>query len=302
MGQNIEPPMAIRRRVLLASLLLCVSACGDDTEPPTAPSASPRPLTFAIAGLPVSPGVGESFRLRAVVVYTDGSSTPPHGEITWRSSNDAVLAVWPGGLLVVHAPGDATISATADGQQAEAALHVEPRTATTRRLHGRVTDFASDAPMGGVTVAFGPKVDRIDQLTTTDATGAFAIDVPAGYLFAAIDGQVVAELAVRVGGPAFRGDLFGNGGVCISRYGLITDAATFQPVGGATVTVGFGGKSVVTGVDGWYRLDYGCVDNRDSNFSTTFMYVRHPGYREFVRSVGRGVHRVIRLDAELQRP
>jgi hypothetical protein len=31
-------------------------------------------------------------------------------------------------------------------------------------------------------------------------------------------------------------------------------------------------------------------------------YVTHPTYREFVRSVGRGVHRVNRIDVALQRP
>lgn len=294
--------MPNRRLVALASLLLCLAACGEDKEPPTAPSGPPRQLTFAIAGTPASPGVGESFQLRAIVVYTDGSSAPPRGEITWRSSNETVLAVWPSGMLVAHAPGDATIRATADGQQAEAALRVDPRAATLRLLQGRLTDFASDAPMAGITLTFGRQVDRVDQQTTTDAAGAFAIEVPAGALYAAIDGQLVAELAVRVGGPAYRGDLLGNGGVCISRYGLVTDAATFQPVAGAAVRVGFGGRSAVTGIDGWYRLDFGCVDDPNSNFNTTFMYATHPAYREFVRTVGRGVHRVNRIDVELQGP
>jgi hypothetical protein len=299
-GRISSHPMTVRRRVMIASLALCVSACGDDREPPTAPSASPRPLTFAIAGTPVSPGVGESFQLRAVVVHTDGSSTPPRGEITWRSSNEAVLAVWPGGLLVAHAPGDATISASADGQRAETSLRVEPRGATPRRLQGRLTDFASDAPMAGVTLAFGADVAFVDQRTTTDAAGAFAIDVPPGRIYAAIDGQIVADLAVHVGGPAFRGDLLGNGGVCISRYGLITDGATFQPVAGANVRLG--GRSIVTGADGWYRIDLGCDVNPIGNFNTTFMYVTHPAYREFSRVLGRGIHRVNRVDAELQRP
>ena len=99
--------MRTRRLIGLAALVLSVSACSEEKPPPTAPSSPPRLLTFAIAGTPVSPGVGESFQLRAIFVYTDGSSTPPRGEITWRSSNDAVLAVWPGGMLVARAPGEA---------------------------------------------------------------------------------------------------------------------------------------------------------------------------------------------------
>jgi hypothetical protein len=292
--------MLTRRLAALATLVLCVAACSEEKgPPPTAPSASPRLLTFAIAGTPVSPGVGESFQLRAVLVYTDGSSTPPRGEIAWRSSNDAVLAVWPGGLLVARAPGEATISATADGQQAETALRVEPRGAT-RRLHGRLTDFASNAPLAGVTIGFGVDFGGVSLQTTTDPGGAFIADLPTGSVFAEIDGQRVADLAIRVGGPAYRGDLLGNGGECISRYGLVTDASTFQPVAGASVRIGFGGREFVTGADGWYRMDFGCVEYIGGN--TTFMYVSHPAYRDFTRVVGRGVHRVNRIDVELQRP
>lgn len=58
---------------------------------------------------------------------------------------------------------------------------------------------------------------------------------------------------------------------------------------------------MVTGPDGWYRIDLGCVDDPFGNFNTTFMYVSHPAYREFSRVLGRGIHRVTRIDAELPR-
>jgi hypothetical protein len=50
---------------------------------------------------------------------------------------------------------------------------------------------------------------------------------------------------------------------------VVADALSFQPVAGATVRLG--GRT-------------------------------HPAYREFSRVLGRGMHRVHRLDAELQRP
>jgi hypothetical protein len=292
--------MPTRRLVALASLGLILAACGEEKRPPpTAPSGPPRLLTFAIAGTPVSPGVGESFQLRAILVYTDGSSTPPRGEITWRSSNEAVLAVWPGGMLVARAPGEAAISATADGQQADTTLRVEPR-AATRRLQGRLIDFASEAPLGGVTIGFGMNFDPVMVQTTTDSSGAFTADLPPGHVYAEIDGRRVADLALRVGGPAYRGDLLGNGGTCISRYGLVTDASTYQPVAGATLRIGAGAREVVTGPDGWYRMDFGCVEYIGGN--TTFMYVSHPAFRDYTGVIGRGVHRVNRIDVELQRP
>jgi hypothetical protein len=81
---------------------------------------------------------------------------------------------------------------------------------------------------------------------------------------------------------------------------VVADALSFQPVAGATVSLG--GRSTVTGADGWYRIDLGCVDDPFNNSNTTFMRVTHPAYREFSRVLGRGIHRVHRIDAELQRP
>ena len=106
---------------MLASLLLCVSACGGDQEPPTAPSG-PRQPTLAIAGVPASLTVGESRLLRAVVVTSDGSGAPPPTEVVWRSSNDAVVSVGPGGVLVAVSPGSATITAAAGDLTTSVAL------------------------------------------------------------------------------------------------------------------------------------------------------------------------------------
>jgi hypothetical protein len=169
-----------------------------------------------------------------------------------------------------------------------------------RPVSGRVTDFATGAPLPNVALAFGTDVQVLDRTTTTDANGAFSIGVPAGRLTGAIAGVVVADLVVHAGGPRYRGDLLGNGGTCVSRYGLITDAVTFQPVSGATVRLG--SRSMVTGSDGWYRLDLGCDLNPLHNSGTALIYVSHPGYREFSRVVGRGIHFVNRLDVDLVRP
>jgi hypothetical protein len=169
-----------------------------------------------------------------------------------------------------------------------------------RPVSGRVTDFATGAPLPNVALAFGTDVQALDRATRTDASGQFSMAVPAGPITGAMDGIVVAHLVVPAGGPRYRGDLLGNGGTCVSRYGLITDAITFQPVPGATVRLG--GLQMVTGSDGWYRLDLGCDLNPVNNFGTASIYVSHPGYREFSRVVGRGIHFVNRLDVDLVRP
>jgi Carboxypeptidase regulatory-like domain/Bacterial Ig-like domain (group 2) len=281
---------------LVLAALLCLGC--DEQKPPTVPSEAPGQGTRVTLVAPhPTLAVGESQQLSIVITGPTGVGHPPEGVIVWRSSNDAVYVMWAGGLAVAVGPGQATISAIADGRTVETSLRVEPA-AGVRRLQGRVTDFTSDAPLAGVTVGFGADVGAINLTTTTDASGNYALDVPAGPIYASIDGEILANLAVRIGGPAYRGDLLGKGGVCMSRYGLVTDGTTFQPVAGATVRVG--GRTLVTGPDGWYRIDLGC-DDSIGNFSTAFMYVSHPAYRELSRVLGRGIHRVNRIDAELQR-
>jgi hypothetical protein len=278
---------------------LLLAGC-DERSAPTGPTGGEGGATRVtlVAPHPIA-GVGESQQLAIVITGPDGVGHAPEGPVVWRSSNDAVYVLWTGGLAVAVGPGQATITAIADGRTVETTLSVEPSSGAIRRLQGRVTDFVSDAPLGGVTVAFGTDVAAMNQSATTDGAGHYAIDVPAGRIYAAIGGTIIGDLAVHLGGPASRGDLLGNGGICISRYGVVTDAATFQPVSGATLSVP--GRTFVTGLDGWYRMDFGCVDDPNGNFNTTFMSVSHPAYREFTRVLGRGVHRVNRIDVELQR-
>ena len=289
--------MSAKRAIAIVAVAGLCAAC-DDSKPPTAPS--PRETRMAVVAPQTTLGVGESQQLSAIVVEPDGSSHAPNGPVTWRSSNDAVYTLLSNGVAVAIAPGQATISAEADGRRAETTLTADVRSSALRRVQGRLTDFSSNSPMAGVTIAFGVDVVAMTLQATTDASGTFTVDAPVGRLYAALDGQIVADLAIHFGGPAYRGDLLGNGGTCISRYGVVTDALTFQPVAGATVALG--GRSMVTGPDGWYRIDLGCVDDPFSNFNTTFMNVTHPAYRAFSRVLGRGIHRVNRIDAELQRP
>jgi hypothetical protein len=281
---------------LALAVLVCVS-CGDDAKPPTGPSGGVSPRLTLVAPQRTL-AVGESEQLAVVVTGADGVGRPPAGPVEFRSSNEAICVVWAGGVAVAVAPGQAMITASADGLTATVALSAESRGGAIRHVQGRVLDFASQAGLPGVTVGFGPSFPTPAFQTTTDASGAFAIDLPAGDLVAYLEGVFAGTVAVHVGGPAYRADLYGNVGTCVSRYGTVTDVETFQPVAGATVTLG--GRTVVTGPDGWYRIDLGC--SGPLGFGTTFIYVTHPGHREFSRVVGRGVAGVSRIDAELQRP
>ena len=84
-----------------------------------------------------------------------------------------------------------------------------------RRVQGRRAPTSRPAaPMAGV-------IDRasaldVDGPRSPDDDRRVAARSPStcrpGLVYAAIDGEIVAELAIHVGGPAYRGDLLGNGG------------------------------------------------------------------------------------------
>jgi hypothetical protein len=131
---------------------------------------------------------------------------------------------------------------------------------------------------------------------TTDSSGSYTAQIATpGSFLVLIDGSFAGS--ARVTGRSYRGELFVNGGSCVSRYGTIADARTLGPVAGAVVTVG-GGRAV-TDVGGWYRIDLGC--NGSFGFNTAFLTVDHDGYLQALRSVGRGISGVQRLDVDLDR-
>jgi hypothetical protein len=291
--------MSLPRALILATCLLGAAACGGEHDPPSAPSA-PRRLT-GLTVVPAMPiGVGESEQLRAFFQYSDGSIEPPP-DVAWTTSQEAVCALWPGGIVVGVAPGSVTVTARAGDYTATAPITVEARASGTRHVEGRVIDYRSGAGLGGVAVGFGRSNLAVDTQAMSDAAGHFAIDLAPGDNVAFLDGVLAGTIKVRVGGPGFRGDLIGGGGTCMTRYGVVTDAQTFQPVAGATVHLG--GSTIVTGADGWWRLDFFCPDDPDAaTGGSVFMSVSHPSYREFAGIIGRGLRGVRRLDLELQRP
>ncbi len=291
--------MRVRRHLTIACLILASVSCGGDNDPPpTAPSSPPTPIALTIVATAPSIGVGESQQLRAVVTYSDGSGVPAT-DVSWLSSNDAVYAVWPGGLVVAMAPGAATISATSAAFTARTTLTVERRNGDLRRVQGRVLDFASQTPMAGATLRFQPNLSSAFVATaTTDASGTYVVDLPAGAVNVSIDDRGAGQLTVRLGGPAYRADLFGNPGACLGRYGVVIDAETFRPIAGATVR--YGGGESMTGPDGWYRIDHPCVGAVSGN--TITIRATHPAYAEAVRFTGRGLMGLDRLDLEMRRP
>jgi len=168
-------------------------------------------------------------------------------------------------------------------------------------MSGRVIDFATNAAVSGASIEFG-YLDLFGRFVAaakavSDGTGSYRATSPPGYsALVQIDGTSRGEIQVN---DDYRGDFLVRTGTCVARYGTVADGLTLRPITGATVTLS--GRSVVTGADGWYRIDLGCPSNGLVGFNTTFVSVSHPDYpsRSFV--AGRGVFGVSRMDLSLQK-
>jgi hypothetical protein len=160
------------------------------------------------------------------------------------------------------------------------------------RVSGQVRDFSTGTGVADVTVTFG------EASATTSADGRYSLPTPGiGTYYPTIDGQRVGTSHVT--GASYRADFLVRSGTCVARYGTVSDPSTHKPVSG--VMLSLGGKVTGSGVDGWYRLDYGCPSEAWVGFNTIFLYASHPDYGETSWIVGRGIAGVARLDIEMQK-
>jgi len=180
---------------------------------------------------------------------------------------------------------------------------VAPTSSVDVRVNGRVLNYTTGNPISGATVTFDnslsvpPEAPRI-VTAVGDDMGCYTALIPVGYYQTFVDGQWVGYLHLT--SSPYRGDFLGRWGTCVARYGLISDAQTHRPIAGATVSIG-GAVSgdTVTGIDGWYRLEFGCPADGRIGFNTTTLGATHPGYAPGSASVGRGISGVSRIDVEL---
>jgi hypothetical protein len=162
-------------------------------------------------------------------------------------------------------------------------------------IRGRVLDFATQAGVSGALVEFRTTQDLV-ATATTDASGSYVVPAETiGGFSVSVNGASAGT--VRVYRPEYRGDLFANAGTCVSRYGTIADARTLKPVVGATLE--WGNQQTTSGLDGWYRLDFGCSSTGIVGFNTTWMTLTHPNYRATQVVLGRGILGVRRLDIDM---
>jgi len=198
----------------------------------------------------------------------------------------AVLVMGCGGNNTATTPTSATIP-TPTAPTAPVALPVI--------FSGRVVDYRTGAPLPSASVFMSP------ANTHTDADGRFTATVPNPGSYSVYINARAAGF-VYVTGPASRGDVLVDTGTCISRYGVIIDNTTLQPISGAKVTIGPGtniGSCSTSGSDGWYRCDLGCSSTNVPG-NTTVLGVTHPDYELWTKLEGRGIGGVLRTDVALK--
>lgn len=169
--------------------------------------------------------------------------------------------------------------------------------ATNVTVRGQVLDYGDGSPLANVTVRFASDGPGFQAQATTDAIGMYVATLPTAFpLVVRIDDLFVGMLRAATRLP--RGDLFIDRTTCVARYGVILDGRTLRPIAGAAVSLT--GRSVMTGADGWYRIDLGCPEVTFPG-GTTVISVSASGYVPRQQVVGRGVQGVSRLDLGLEK-
>jgi hypothetical protein len=169
-------------------------------------------------------------------------------------------------------------------------------------VSGRVLNFSSDAGVAGAQVEFwqeGPPsantVQIVNGTAVTDLGGSYQLRVPAAERYnIRVDVDRSSHGSTVPGSSAHRGDFLVYVGTCVSRYGQVFDEQSRKPISGAIISLFT--KTVVTGLDGWYRIDFGCPAQAFVGGNTTFMYARHPRYEDGSTVTGRGVEGTARWD------
>lgn len=270
---------------------LLVTACSARAVSPTGPA--PTINTLQIVAAQKLLDVGSDHRLSAVATQTDGTSLTFTDNLTWSTSNNAILDITPDGVVTAVSAGDATVSLTWNGFTATLALQNQ-QTRSGVFVRGRVTDHATGLPVAAQTVWIG------NATAVTDVYGNYS---------AWIDETSRVELtwlglSPWTGATNFypargvRGDLLKDSMTCSSRYGRVVDAETGVPLGGVAIRLTWSSRATVTDADGNYRIDI-CPSANIGN--TAWVQFDSDGYASTHDGIGRGRMTVARRDILLRR-
>ncbi len=179
-------------------VMLLAVACGGRTEPnnPPPPPPPPSSVVATVEVIPVTSTLapGDSVQLVATAKTASGAVVS-NATVTWTSSAPNVATVSAGGKLAAVAPGNATITAAADGKTGTAAIIVAlvvidntaSRSAIIDRTGGVISASASSGVGYQLTVPAGA-VDSATRITLSPVTGFGPLRLSGG-LAGAVDLQ-----------------------------------------------------------------------------------------------------------------
>jgi hypothetical protein len=117
------------RAAIVLTMLAAAASCGDSEVPP-GPSAPAVPSPARVAGVDVSTSStsfferGQTRQMTARVTLSNGFIEDRSASATWQSSNSGVASVSNSGLVTAGDEGEATVSATVEGQRGTLGLIV----------------------------------------------------------------------------------------------------------------------------------------------------------------------------------
>ena len=129
--------------LLTAAFAVALSACLG--APASSSSAQATLQLIEVASPGVRFSVNSTLQLEAYGVYSDGKKVKLTDEVTWSSSDEAIIAIDQTGVARLVAAGQTHVSARLEGHQGCVSLVVSP--ATTRALE-LYPDELFEAPRG----------------------------------------------------------------------------------------------------------------------------------------------------------
>lgn len=191
----------------------CAIGCGNE-DPVFVNNAIQSVISsLAISPKPVTQTVGQTQQFTATAVFTDGTNVNVTGQVTWSSSNPAVVTVNSNGLATSVAPGSAVITASGSGFSDTANF--------------TVTGSGTAANLIAVNAAGNGLV----RLTTTNPGNP--TNVPVTGLVA---GDLLVGVDVRPQNRFLYGLGFNSGAGTVRVYSINPDNGVANPLGAAPVS------------------------------------------------------------------
>lgn len=199
--------------LLTAAFAVVLSACLGAPANSSSAQATLQLIEVSSPGLRFS--VNSTLQLEAFGVYSDGKKVKVTDEVTWSSSDDALISIDQTGVARLVGPGQAHVSATMDGHQGGLSIIVTPATVRALELY---PDDLFQAPRGLMPQLqlFATFSDGTRREVTKEALwsasgvgawpmsdpGHFRLDSQGDVILIARFGGVEARKAVRVLPPA----------------------------------------------------------------------------------------------------